>query len=98
MGGWRERPVTAPASNASRRSGARHSCHSWPDEIPAPQGWLELDVDSVVKATSALAARGYRMLVKNKKEPWGQVVSRFLSPEGLLVGVTLTPSLRDEKS
>jgi len=37
------------------------------------------------------------MLVKNKKEPWGQTVSRFLAPEGLLVGITVTPSLRDEK-
>jgi hypothetical protein len=34
------------------------------------------------------------MLVKNRKEPWGQVVSRFLSPEGLLVGVTFTPWMR----
>jgi hypothetical protein len=37
------------------------------------------------------------MLIKNKTEPWGQTVSRFLSPEGLLVGITLTPSLREKK-
>jgi hypothetical protein len=37
------------------------------------------------------------MLVKNKKEPWGQIVSRFLSPEGLLVGITFTPFLREQK-
>jgi hypothetical protein len=37
------------------------------------------------------------MLVRNKKEPWGQIVSRFISPEGLLVGVTFTPALREEK-
>jgi hypothetical protein len=37
------------------------------------------------------------MLVKNKKEPWGQIVSRFLSPEGLLVGVTVTPSMREHQ-
>jgi hypothetical protein len=67
---------------------------SWPDEIPVPQAWLEFDVDNVERATTALAARGYRMLVKNKKEPWGQVVSRFLSPEGLLLGITFTPSMR----
>jgi hypothetical protein len=35
------------------------------------------------------------MLVKNQKEPWGQTVSRFLSPEGLLLGLTLTPLLRN---
>jgi hypothetical protein len=79
---------------------AAQSCFgkdSWPEDVPAPQGWLELDVDSVERATTALAARGYRMLVKNKKEPWGQIVSRFLSPEGLLLGITFTPLMRDEK-
>ena len=34
------------------------------------------------------------MLVRNKKEPWGQTVSRFISPEGLLVGITFTPWMR----
>jgi len=37
------------------------------------------------------------MLVKNKKEPWGQIVSRFISPEKLLVGITFTPSMREPK-
>ena len=81
-------------------SQAAQSCFgkdSWPDDIPAPQAWLEFDVDSVEKATASLESRGYRMLVKNKKEPWGQTVSRFLSPEGLLVAVTFTPLMRGEK-
>jgi catechol 2,3-dioxygenase-like lactoylglutathione lyase family enzyme len=81
-------------------SEAAQSCfgrNSWPDEIPAPQAWLEFDVESVESATTDLESRGYRMLVKNKKEPWGQTVTRFLSPEGLLVGITLTPSMRNEK-
>ena len=81
-------------------SQAAQSCfgkNSWPDEIPQPQAWLEFDVASVERATAELESRGYRMLVKNKKEPWGQTVSRFLAPEGLLVGITFTPSLRDEK-
>ena len=69
---------------------------SWPDEHPAPQAWVEFDVDSVEGATAELESQGYRMLVKNKKEPWGQIVSRFLAPEGLLVGITFTPSMRDE--
>ena len=81
-------------------SQAAQSCFakdSWPADIPAPQAWLEFDVENVVTATAALEASGYRMLVKNKKEPWGQVVSRFISPEGLLVGVTFTPSMRENK-
>src|SRR6201982_3445362 len=81
-------------------SQAAQSCFgsdSWPDNIPVPQAWLEFDVDSVEKATAGLESRGYRMLIKNKKEPWGQTVSRFISPEGLLVGITFTPLLRERK-
>jgi hypothetical protein len=79
---------------------AAQSCFgkdSWPDNVPVPQAWLEFDVASVEKATAELESKGYKMLVKNRKEPWGQVVSRFLSPEGLLVGVTFTPMMRDSK-
>ena len=70
---------------------------SWPEDVPIPQAWLGFDVGSVEQATAELESKGYKMLVKNKKEPWGQVVSRFLSPEGLLVGVTFTPMMRDRK-
>lgn len=79
-------------------SQAARSCfgkETWPDDIPIPQAWLELEVDSVEGATSKLESRGYRMLLKSKKEPWGQTVSRFISPEGLLVGITFTPALRE---
>jgi hypothetical protein len=78
-------------------SQAAQSCFgkdSWPDDVPAPQAWLEFDVKSVEEATIALESRGYRLLVRNRKEPWGQTVSRLLSPEGILVGVTFTPALR----
>ena len=81
-------------------SQAAESCFGkdvWPDNIAVPQAWLESDVDDVENATADLESRGYRMLVKNKKEPWGQTVSRFISPEGLLVGITFTPSMRGEK-
>jgi hypothetical protein len=36
-------------------------------------------------------------LVSARKEPWGQIVTRLLSPEGILVGVTFTPLLREKK-
>ena len=81
-------------------SQAAQSCFgsdSWPDNIPAPQAWLEFEVENVEKTTADLESQGYRMLIKNKKEPWGQIVSRFISPEGLLVGVTFTPALREAK-
>jgi catechol 2,3-dioxygenase-like lactoylglutathione lyase family enzyme len=81
-------------------SQAAQSCFgkdAWPDDIPVPQAWIEFDVDSVEKATAELESRGYRMLIKSKREPWGQTVSRFIGPEGLLVGITFTPWMREEK-
>lgn len=79
-------------------SHAAQSCFgrdSWPGDTPIPQAWLEFEVDSVEGATAALEQRGYRMLVRNKKEPWGQTVSRFISPEDVLLAVTHTPSMRE---
>ena len=76
---------------------AARSCfgsETWPEEIPAPQAWVELDVESpeaVSDAVSELEAAGHRVLRGAGEEPWGQVTSRLLSPEGLLVGVTYTP-------
>ena len=81
-------------------SQAAQSCFgrdSWPREVPAPQAWLELDVENVEQATVELESQGHRMLVKNRKEPWGQTVSRFITPEGLLLGITFTSSMRNQE-
>ena len=67
---------------------------SWPAELPAPQAWLELDVETaeaVGAAVEELASSGHRVLRGATLEPWGQTTSRVLSPEGLLIGVTFTP-------
>jgi hypothetical protein len=66
----------------------------WPNAIPAPQAWLELDVESaeaVAPAVAEMEAAGHRVLRAAHEEPWGQTTSRLLSPEGLLVGITYTP-------
>ena len=63
---------------------AAQSCFGtnlWPEHIPAPQAWLEFDVEDAAAVTTAA------------EEPWGQTVTRLLSPEGLLVGVVFTPWL-----
>ena len=81
-------------------SQAAESCFgssSWPDSLPAPHAWLEFDVDSVEGATAELESMGYRMLIKNKKEPWGQTVNRFLDSDGLLVELTFTPWMREKR-
>jgi len=66
----------------------------WPTDVVRPQAWLEFDVEDVDEASRELEARGYRLLVRNRTEAWGQVVTRLISPEGLLVGVTMTPWMR----
>ena len=79
-------------------SQAAESCfgdQTWPKEVTVPQAWLEFDVDDLQAATKELEERGYRLLVRERKEPWGQVVTRLISPEGLLVGVTFTPWMRE---
>jgi catechol 2,3-dioxygenase-like lactoylglutathione lyase family enzyme len=76
---------------------AAQSCFGvsqWPSDVPIPQAWIEFDVRNIEKATVALKSQGYKLLVAARKEPWGQVVTRLLGPEGLLVGITHTPSMR----
>ncbi len=76
---------------------AARSCFGserWPKELPVPQAWLEFEVEDLPRATEELGARGFRLLVRARTEPWGQTVTRFLGPEGILLAVTHTPSLR----
>jgi catechol 2,3-dioxygenase-like lactoylglutathione lyase family enzyme len=80
-------------------SQAAESCFgekTWPENLPVPQAWLEFDVEDVEKATEALKAQGYQILVSARKEPWGQTITRLLSPEGILLGLAYTPWLRGE--
>ena len=79
-------------------SQAAQSCfgsESWPSDLPVPQAWLEFDVDDIKQATMELEEKGYKLLTKAKKEPWGQIVTRLLSPECILVAVTVTPAMRE---
>ena len=69
----------------------------WPADIPVPQASVEFEVDDVAEAAAELEAKGYRPLVSTKTESYGQTVARFLSPEGLLFGVTYTPWLREAR-
>jgi catechol 2,3-dioxygenase-like lactoylglutathione lyase family enzyme len=76
---------------------AAESCfgtRAWPEHLPTPHSWLEFDVEDVASSTAALKERGYTVLVDSRQEPWGQTVTRLLSPEGILVGITFTPWMR----
>ena len=76
---------------------AARSCFEkdrWPDDVVVPQAVIELEVDDVASAAAEMIRKGYRLLTGVKTEPWGQVVARLLSPEGLLLGLTYTPWMR----
>lgn len=80
-------------------SQAAESCFgtpTWPADVPVPQAWIEFDVDDLETATRELVEQGYELLVASRTEPWGQVVTRLLGPEGMLVGVTVTPTMRED--
>jgi hypothetical protein len=79
---------------------AAQSCfgtNRWPDDLPEPTSWLEFDVDDLAAASAEMQRRGYTLLVNNRTEPWGQIVTRLLSPEGILLGLTITPWMREKK-
>ncbi len=66
----------------------------WPQDLPIPQAWIELDVESahaVADAARDLQSQGHRLLREPREEPWGQTTARLQSPEGLLVGISHTP-------
>jgi hypothetical protein len=80
-------------------SQAAESCFgskSWPKDVPIPQACIEFEVEDIATATEIMKDKGYKLLVSAHKEPWGQTVTRFLSPEGILLGLTYTPWMRSE--
>jgi len=84
----------------SQAAAATFDTETWPADIPSPQAWIELDVESaeaVAEAIAELKAGGHRVLRDAHEEPWGQTTARLLSPEGLLVGVTFTPWMHDHE-
>ena len=70
----------------------------WPGDLPIPQAWIELDVDSadaVREAADELVAKGHTLLRETKTEDWKQTTARLQSPEGLLVGISHTPWMHE---
>jgi catechol 2,3-dioxygenase-like lactoylglutathione lyase family enzyme len=73
----------------------------WAEDLPVPQAWIELDVESeeaVRQAADELVAKGHRLLREARTEEWKQTTARLQSPEGLLVGISYTPWMHREGS
>jgi len=65
----------------------------WPADVMIPQASIEFEVDDVPGAAAELEAAGYTLLHATRTEPWGQTIARLLDPNGLIVGVCVTPGL-----
>jgi catechol 2,3-dioxygenase-like lactoylglutathione lyase family enzyme len=71
----------------------------WPADRAVPQASIELEVEdseAVGAAGEELERAGYELLHSARTEPWGQTVARLLTDDGLIVGISYTPALRDE--
>jgi uncharacterized glyoxalase superfamily protein PhnB len=80
---------------------AAQSCFGrdiWPEDVPTPGSTVEFelqDVAAVEDAVRELREKGYAFVHDVRQEPWGQTLARFLSPEGVLVGLSYAPWLHE---
>jgi hypothetical protein len=73
----------------------------WPVDRTVPQASIEFEVEEeagVAEAGGELQRAGYELLHPARKEPWGQTVTRLLSGDGLIVGISYTPPFHDDES
>ena len=65
-----------------------------------PQASIEFeikDADAVAAAASELEHAGFDLLHPARTEPWGQTVTRLLTDDGLIIGISYAPALHDEE-
>jgi catechol 2,3-dioxygenase-like lactoylglutathione lyase family enzyme len=73
----------------------------WPADRIIPQASIEFEVedaDAVAAAGDELQRAGFELLHPARKEPWGQTVTRLLTDDGLIVGISYAPAFHHEES
>jgi len=73
---------------------------AWPDGRVVPQASIEFEVEdagAVAAAGGELERAGFELLHPARTEPWGQTVTRLLTNDGLIVGISYAPSLHGEE-
>ena len=80
---------------------AAQSCFGqdeWPESVPEPTATIEFelaDTAAVEAAVQEMKAKRQAFIHEARTEPWGQTVARFISPEGVLIGLSYAPWLHD---
>ena len=71
----------------------------WPADRVLPQASVEFEVEdaeAVEAAAGELQQAGFELLHPVRTEPWGQTLTRLLTEDGLIVGVSYAPSFHNE--
>ena len=72
---------------------------TWSPAVPVPSSTVEFeleDVESLEVAAAGMRDKGFHFVHGARTEPWGQIVARFMSPEGVLIGLSYAPWLHGE--
>jgi catechol 2,3-dioxygenase-like lactoylglutathione lyase family enzyme len=72
----------------------------WPAGRVVPQASIEFEVadaDAVAAAGGELERAGYELLHPARTEPWGQTVTRLLTGDGVIVGISYAPAFHDQQ-
>jgi catechol 2,3-dioxygenase-like lactoylglutathione lyase family enzyme len=72
----------------------------WPADRVVPQASIEFEVqnaEAVAAAGDDLQRAGFELLHPARTEPWGQTVTRLLTADGLIVGISYAPSFHEEE-
>jgi catechol 2,3-dioxygenase-like lactoylglutathione lyase family enzyme len=70
----------------------------WPPDRTVPQASIEFEVENAAAVAAAgdeLEQAGFELLHAARTEPWGQTVTRLLTEDGVIVGVSYAPSLHE---
>jgi hypothetical protein len=71
---------------------------AWPADRAIPQASIEFEVEGPEAVTAAgreLEGAGFELLHPARREPWGQIVTRLLTEDGLIVGISYAPALHE---
>jgi catechol 2,3-dioxygenase-like lactoylglutathione lyase family enzyme len=67
----------------------------WPAGRTVPQASIEFEVEdaqAVATAGEELQRAGFELLHGARTEPWGQTVTRLLTGDGLIIGISYAPA------